>query len=99
MEDVDLIALVAKDLLGKAIFAHVVPQKGWDRYHFAVDMLLRSDNEPIILKLLAHALSELHIAVQGSEQRFEDHPNSYQSSGNGEIAAAVKHVTGVIAAN
>ena len=30
---------------------------------------------------------------------FEEHPNSYDSSGNGEIEAAVKHVTGVIARN
>ena len=67
---------MAKDLIGKAIFAHVVPQKGVDRDHFPVDMLvqdvkwlgyqkvgLRSDNEPAILKLLAHALSELRVAV------------------------------------
>ena len=60
---------------------------------------MRSDNEPAILKLLAHALSELRIAVQGLEQVFEEHPNSYDSSGNGEIEAAVKHVTGVIASN
>ena len=74
-------------------YLHVVPQKGVDRYHFAVDMLvqdvkwlgyqkvgLRSDNEPAILKLLAHALSELRIAVRGLEQVFEEHPNSYDSS-------------------
>ena len=60
---------------------------------------LRVDNEPAILKLLAHALSELRIAVQGLEQVFEEHPNSYDSSGNGEIEVAVKHVTGVIASN
>ena len=93
-------------------YLHVVPQKGVDRDHFAVDMLvqdvkwlgyqqvgLRSDNEPAILKLLAHALSELRIAVQGLEQVFEEHPNSYDSLGNGEIEVAVKHVTGVIASN
>ena len=60
---------------------------------------LRLGNEPAILKLLAHALSELRIAVQGREQVFEEHPNSYDSSGNGEIEVAVKHVTGVIASN
>ena len=61
LEDIDLTIIVAKDLLGKAIFAHVVPQKGVDPYHFAVDVLLedikwlgyqklvlRTDNEQAI---------------------------------------------------
>ena len=69
--DVDLTILVAKYLKGKAVFGHVVPQKGVDKEHFAVDALvqnlkwlgykklgLRSDNEPAILKLLEHALAE-----------------------------------------
>ena len=33
--DVDLTILVAKDLMGKAFFGHVVPQKGIDKDHFA----------------------------------------------------------------
>ena len=60
---------------------------------------LGSPNKPSILKLLAHALSELRVAVQGLEQVFEEHPNSYDSSGNGEIEVVVKHVTGIIASN
>ena len=40
-EDIDLTTLVAKELLGKAIFAHVVPQKGVDPDHFAVDFVAR----------------------------------------------------------
>ena len=67
----DLAILVAKDLKGKAVFGHVVPQKGVDQDHFAVDALiqnlkwlgckkigLRSDNEPAILKLPEHSLTE-----------------------------------------
>ena len=59
---VTLKLLVAKDSLGKAVFAHVVPQKGVDPAHYHVDALirdvawlgytrlsLRSDNEPAIL--------------------------------------------------
>ena len=38
--DIDLTILVLEDLLGKTTFAHVVPQKGVDPYHFAVDALL-----------------------------------------------------------
>ena len=110
--DVDLTILVAKDLLGKAVFAHVVPQKGVDKDNFSVDMLvedvkwlgyqkigLRSDNEPAILKLLRHALTEMRVAIHDLEQIFEEHPNTYDSSGNGEIESAVKQVTGVLRTN
>ena len=37
----DLTILVAKDLKGKAVFGHVVPQKGIDKDHFAVDALIK----------------------------------------------------------
>ena len=74
--EVSLTILVAKDSLGKAVFTHVVPQKGVDADHYAVDVLmedigwlgytalsLRSDNEPAILKLLRHAVTEARIRV------------------------------------
>ena len=104
---VDLTILVAKDLKGKAVFGHVVPQKGIDKEHFAVDALvqnlkwlgyqkigLRSDNEPAILKLLEHALTEARMEVVDLEQIFREHPNAYESSDNGEIEAAVKQLAG-----
>ena len=74
----DLTILVAKGLEENAIFGHVVPQKGVDTDHFAVDALvknlrwlgykklgLRSDNEPATLKLLEHALTEARMEVVG----------------------------------
>ena len=33
--------LVAKDTRGKAIFAHVIPQKGVDQDHYSVDVLVK----------------------------------------------------------
>ena len=36
-----LTILVAKDSLGKAVFAHVVPQKGVDPAHYSVDALVQ----------------------------------------------------------
>jgi hypothetical protein len=58
LEDVDVTILVVKASRGKAVFSHVVPQKGIDMDHYAVDELmkdlkwlgyqkvsLRSDNE------------------------------------------------------
>ena len=112
MEDVDVTILVAKDTMGKAVFAHVVPQKGIDLEHYAVDVLmkdinwlgykkisLRSDNEKAIVKLLQHALTEARFEVPDLEQVIEEHPNVYDSSGNGDVESAVKSVTGVLRTN
>ena len=111
-EEVDLTILVAKDSLGKSVFGHVVPQKGVDQDHYAVDVLLadlkwlgytrvslRSDNERAILKLLAHAATEARLHLEDLEQLLEEHPNVYDSSGNGEIEVTVKQLTGVLRSN
>ena len=92
-EEVDLVILVAKDLMGKACFAHVVLQKGVDQDHFVVDVLvediqwlgyqtisLRSDNEPAILNLLRHALTEARLKVKELVQIQEEHPSVYDST-------------------
>ena len=84
-----LTLLVAKDSLGKAVFAHVVPQKGVDPAHYSVDALikdiawlgytrlsLRSDNEPAILQLLKHALTEARLQIENLDQLQEEHPNT-----------------------
>ena len=68
--------LIVKDTRGKAVFSHVIPQKGVDQDHYSVDVMvkdilwlgyrevfLKSDNEPAILKLLEHALAELRSRV------------------------------------
>ena len=39
------------------------------------------------------------MAIHDLEQIFEEHPNTYDSSGNGEIESAVKQVTGVLRTN
>ena len=41
----------------------------------------------------------MRVAVQDLEQIFEEHPNTYDSSGNGEIESAVRRVTGVLRTN
>ena len=110
--EVSLTILVAKDSLGKAVFANVVPQKGVDADHYAVDVLmedigwlgytalsLRSDNEPAILKLLRHAVTEARIRVDDLNQVMTEHPNTYDHAGNGEIENAVKQVIGILRTN
>ena len=89
MEDVDVTILVAKASRGKAVFSHVVPQKGIDMEHYAVDVLmkdlkwlgfqqisLRSDNEKAILKLLEHAVTEARLEIPAMDQVLEEHPNT-----------------------
>ena len=111
-EDIDLVILVAKDLLGKAFFAHVVPQKCVDQDHFVVDVLvediqwlgyqtisLRSDNEPAILNLPRHAFTEARLKVMDLAQIQGGHPSSYDSAGNGETEVAIKQFTRVLATN
>ena len=108
-EDVDLTILVAKDSRGNAVFSHIVPQKGVDKDQYAVDVLLedikwlgfqrvplRSDNEPATVKLLRVTLTDLRYEVEGLDQALEEHPNTYDSSGNGEIEATVKQLTGML---
>ena len=77
--------LVARDSKSKSVFAHVVPVKGVDAKGFSVSSLgddvrwlgytkvvLKSDSEPAIVKLLGEALRELRI--HGLEQCLEERP-------------------------
>ena len=63
------------------IFAHIMPQKGVDPAHYSVDALFqdvawlgyirfsrRSDNEPAILLLLTHPLTEARFHIEQLEQ-------------------------------
>jgi hypothetical protein len=93
-EEVDVKLLIAKDARGKAVFAHVIPQKGVDQDHYSVDVLvkdvlwlgfrevfLKSDNEPATLKLLEHALTELMLDTK-LDQVAQEHPNTHDPAGN-----------------
>jgi hypothetical protein len=110
-EEVSVKILVAKDTRGKAVFAHVIPQKGVDQDHYSVDVLvkdvqwlgfrevfLKSDNEPAILKLLEHALTELRMDVS-MDQIAQEHPTAYDPSGNGDVESTVKQFQGVLRTN
>ena len=95
--------LIVKDTKSKAVFAHTVPRKGVDEKRFSVDMvvadvlwlgyskvLLKSDNEPAIVKLLKESLATLK--VSGVDQVGEEHSPPYDSQANGAVEAAVKQV-------
>ena len=101
--------LVAKDLLGKAVFAHVVPQKGVDQAQYSVDALvkdiawlgytrvsLRFGNEPAMLQLFGHALTEARLQIDSLDQLQFEHPNTYDPAENGEIEITAKQITWIL---
>ena len=97
--------LVVRDFKSKALFAHAVRCKGSDVDGFAVQcviddlkwlgyskVILKSDNEPAIVKLLSESLKALRI--EGIEQAMEEHPPPYDPQANGGIEIGVKLVKG-----
>ena len=90
--------LVAHCQKTKCVFAHVVPQKGIDADRYAVDRLVRdiqwlghpriilkTDNEKAIVKLLTEVLKSLRVAPV--EQATQQHPAAYDPNSNGTIGS------------
>jgi len=105
-EDVEMKVLVAKDSKSKTIFAHAVVAKGSDEDGYAVSRLvediawlghtriiLKSDNEPAILKVLKDSLRTARVEVEELEQIQEEQAVKYDSRSNGDAENAVKQVT------
>ena len=92
--------IVVHDNISKALFAHAVPQKGVDEKKYVVDMLvndilwlgysrviIRSDNEPAIAKVVAETLEALK--VSGLDQAAAEGSVPYDPQTNGDAEAAV----------
>ena len=99
--------LVVKDDKSKCVFAHVVPVKGIDSKNYGVDMvvsdvvwmgytriIIKSDNEPAMLRLVRENLLKLRVATGEMEQVMEEHPPPHDSQANGQIEAGVKQERG-----
>ncbi len=95
--------LIVNDSLSRTVFAHAVHKKGVDDKRFAADIIvddvlwlgyakviLKSDNEPAIIKLLKEILAAPK--VSGLEQAGEEHSPPYDSQANGSVENAVKLV-------
>ena len=106
-EEGSVTILVVRDSATKAVFGHVVPQKGIDAKQFAVDelvkdivwlghtkVMLKSDNETAILKLLTEALRELRI--QGLENVMSENSPEYDPQANGSAEVGVQIVKGMV---
>ena len=107
LEEGSVTILVVRDSATKAVFGHVVPQKGVDAKKFAIDALvsdivwlghtkvvLKSDNEPAILKLLTESLRELRI--QGLESVMSENSPEYDPQANGSAELGVQIVQGIL---
>ena len=94
--------LVAREIVSRCTFAHVVKCKGVGEDRFSVDCLvrdiewmgftrimLRSDNEKAIVALLKESLRALRVDVDHVEQAAEEHPPKYDPQANGAVENAV----------
>ena len=83
-EEGSVTVLTARDSQSKAVFGHVVPKKGIDEKGFAVDAIiedvkwlgytktiLKTDNEPAILKLLVESLEGAEDSGHGESDERE----------------------------
>ena len=105
--------LVAKDSRSRAIFAHVVRRKGVDEEGYAVKRLaediewlgytriiLKSDGEPAIVRLLKETLRVAKTVVTDQDkavvmdQVTQEHPPRYDSRSNGSVENGVRLVKG-----
>ena len=99
--------LVVRDNRSKAIFAHTVPVKGADEGGFAgkgigddvvwlgySKVVLKTDNEPAILKLLQESLRDLR--VEGIDQVMHENFPEYDPQSNGNAEVGVKLVKGMV---
>ena len=105
-EEVEMKVLVAKDSQTKTLFAHAVVAKGSDEEGYAITrivediawlghtrMILKSDNEPAILKVLKDSLKTARVEITELEQIQEEQAVKYDSKSNGDVENAFKQVT------
>jgi hypothetical protein len=105
-DEVEMKVLVAKDSKSKTVFAHAVVAKGSDDDGYAVSrmaediawlghtkIILKSDNERAIVKVLKDSLRTARVEVEELEQIQEEQSVKYDSKSNGDVENAVKQVT------
>ena len=96
----------------KALFAHAVPVKGDDEDHYVADLiasdvafmghvrlLIKSDNEPALLKLAEAALVKIRCQVQKGESSVEsassEQAAEHESASNGGTECGIRSVRGL----
>ena len=92
----------------KVVFAHVVPCKGIDEDRYVVDvvtsdvawlgharLILKSDNEVSLLKLVKQSLESIKCNVDGIQTASSEQSVAYDSQSNGGTECAVRMVRGL----
>ena len=96
----------------KAIFAHSIPVKGDDEDHYVADLiatdvafmghvklLLKSDNEPALLKLAEASLMKIRVQAQKDETPVQsvssEQAAEYESPSNGGTECGIRAVRGL----
>ena len=96
----------------KAVFAHSIPVKGDDEDHYVADLiatdvafmghvklLLKSDNEPALLKLAEASLMKIRVQAQKDETPVQsvssEQAAEYESSSNGGTECGIRAVRGL----
>ena len=105
IEEGSINILVGRDNVSKSVFSHIVPVKGVNEKGFAVDaiisdvvwmgytkVMLKTDNDAAILKLLKESLRELR--VEGLEQVMSENAPEYDPQANGSEDIGVQRWKG-----
>ena len=99
--------LVVKDSKSRSIFGHVVKRKGVEEDGYSVKRLkedlewlgytkviLKSDGERAIVRLLRETLRAMKTSVVEMEQIAHEHPPPYDSRANGSVENACRQLKG-----
>ena len=101
--------LLVRCFLTKAVFAHMVPQKGLDENNVACDfvlgdlewyghtrIILKSDNEPAVKALVSRVIELAKIESKDFEQLGKEQSAAYDSQSNGGTEVGVRLVRGLL---
>ncbi len=100
--------IIIRDYESKCIFAHVVPCKGLDEDKYVVGlvvdavkwlgypkMILKSDGENAVVKLVKKSLDEIKCGVEGIESVTSEESPPYDSQANGGTEVGIRAVRGL----
>ncbi len=101
--------LLARCLLSKAVFAHVIPCKGADEDGLVAEMAVRdlgwlghtrvivkADGEPALQALVHRALTQAKVECKDLDQLTKEDPAAYDSQANGGTEVGVQLVKGML---
>jgi len=93
----------------KAVFAHLVPQKGFDDKNIACDfvlgdlewlghtrLIMKSDNEPAVKALVARVIELVNVECKDFDQVSKEQSAAHDSQSNGGTEVGIRLVRGLL---